>query len=246
MSLLILPLSTDGEVIGNNISILIEKDGDQMSKMISRFIFAHEFFHLWNGKSMTPTTTKAEWFKEGVTNYYTLKSLHHVGFLNDDSFLAVLNNLFYQRYSTDEGFDKLSMCDVADGDDKHKHWGLIYGGGLFVGICQDMIIREETGNEKSLDDFMRALFKKYGGTDETYVLEEVINSMSELSGKDQSDFFNRYVIGFSKVPISEYLLKAGLDAKIENGNLEIVKKEQAGPLQKNMLNGLFGIRNVGM
>lgn len=77
---------TDGEVVGNSISLLIKKDGDQMSEVIARFIFAHEFYHLWNGKSFFPENDRSEWFKEGVTNYYTLKALHHIGYLNDDSF----------------------------------------------------------------------------------------------------------------------------------------------------------------
>ena len=66
-----------------------------MSTMISRFIFAHEFFHLWNGKSMVPDDQETEWFKEGFTNYYTLKALYHVGLLNDTAYFSVLNNLFY-------------------------------------------------------------------------------------------------------------------------------------------------------
>ena len=122
---------TDGEQIGNNISMLIQKNGDAMSTMISTFIFAHEFFHLWNGKSFWPIDNDTEWFKEGFSNYYTLKSLHHIGFFNDTSFLDVLNSFFYQRYNADTGIGNLSM---TKGEEKHDHWGLINGGGLF---CSD-------------------------------------------------------------------------------------------------------------
>ena len=141
-----------------------------MSKLISRFIFAHEFFHLWNGKSFRPyANDEAEWFKEGFTNYYTLKALHHVGFLTDESFLEVVNNLFYQRYKNDDGVGKISM---TNGEEKHDHWGLIYGGGMFVGIAQDMIIRKATNNQKSLDYLMRDLFKKYGDSKKEYDLRK--------------------------------------------------------------------------
>ncbi len=88
--------STDGEVIGNNISILIAKNGDKMARLFSRFIFAHEFFHLWNGKSFAPVADNTEWFKEGVTNYYALKALHRVGFLTESTFLESLNTIFYR------------------------------------------------------------------------------------------------------------------------------------------------------
>ena len=228
---------TDGEVVGNSISILIEENGDQMSEMISRFIFAHEFFHLWNGKSFTPVNEDMEWFKEGFTNYYTLKSLHHVGFLNDQSFLAVLNNLFYQRYINDTGVGKLSM---SNGAEKHGHWGLIYGGGLFVGISQDMIIRKATGNKKSIDDLMRQLYKKYGGTNEYYTLVELQQLMSELSGIEQTNFFNEYVKGVKEIPIADYLNSIGFDAKINNQQLVISKKEPLTPLQQSFIDGFYG------
>ena len=229
--------TTDGEVIGNNISILIEKDGDQFSKTISRFIFAHEFFHLWNGKSFSPTSDNTEWFKEGFTNYYTLKALHHVKFLTDESYLDFLSDFFYKRYNDDNGVGKLSM---TNGEEKHDHWGLVYGGGMLVAISQDMIIRNATNNEKSMDDLMRGLFNKYGGNNDNYTLEELQSMLSELSGIDQTDFFNSYVIGTSKIPIENYLTMAGLDAKVENGNLIISKKEQQTQEQKNITKGLFG------
>jgi predicted metalloprotease with PDZ domain len=228
---------TDGEAIGNNISILIEKDGDQFSKTISRFIFAHEFFHLWNGKSFSPINDDTEWFKEGFTNYYTIKALHHVGYLNDESYLDILSDFFYQRYNNDNGVGVLSM---TNGDAKHDHWGLIYGGGMLVAISQDIIIRNSSNNQKSIDDLFRSLYKKYGGSNESYSIEKLRSSMSELSGIDQTDFFNTYIIGTEKIPIANYLTMAGLSSKIENGNLVISKSNRVTPAQQNIINGLFG------
>ncbi len=230
---------TDGEVIGNNISILLEKDGDEMSELIGRFLFAHEFFHLWNGKSFAPANNDCEWFKEGFTNYYTLKSLFHIGYLDKDSYLKVLNDFFYQRYINDEGVGKLSM---TDGDQKHDHWGLIYSGGFFVGISQDMLIRSSTSNQKSIDDIMRTLFKKYGGTNDGYNLTELQKLMSEASGKDQSAFFKNYVQGVERIPLDHYLNMGGFIAKEENGRILISFKEEANSSERQITNGLFGIK----
>jgi predicted metalloprotease with PDZ domain len=229
--------STDGEVIGNNISILIEEDGGHMSQMLSTFIFAHEFFHLWNGKSFLPVGDDTEWFKEGFTNYYTLKALHHVGFLDDDSFFGTLNDLFYQRYNTDDGLGTIS---VTKGEEKHAHWGLIYGGGLFIGISQDIIIRKNSGNQKSLDDLLRALYTKFGGTSTTYTIRDIQEILTDLNGTDQTDFFNNYIFGVERIPIDKYLTMAGLDAKIQNGNLTIAKKESANPEEKLIIAGMYG------
>ena len=231
------PYITDGEVIGNNISILIQKDADQFSKTISRFIFAHEFFHLWNGKSFRPNSEKAEWFKEGLTNYYTLKALHHVGFLTDESYLEFLSNFFYKRYHDDNGVGKLA---IVNGEEKHNHWGLVYGGGMLVGIAQDMVIRDTTNNAKSMDDLMRSLLSKYGNSNDSYTLKELQSMISELSGMEQTEFFKSYVSGSNKIPIDRYLTLAGLDANIESGNLMVSKKKHQTQKQRNIMNGLFG------
>lgn len=228
---------TDGEAIGNNISILIEKNEDEQSKVFSRFIFAHEFFHLWNGKSFSPSDEDTEWFKEGFTNYYTLKALYHVGFLNDTSYLDFLSNFFYNKYHNDKGVGKLSM---TSGEAKHDHWGLVYAGGMFVGITQDIIIRDATNNRSSIDHLMKSLYDKYGGSGNGYSLNELQSKVSELSGIDQTDFFNSYIKGVNKIPLDNYLEKAGLNAKIENGHLIISIKEKQTENQKAILKGLFG------
>jgi len=231
--------ATDGEVIGNNISMLVEKGGDKTSRLFSRFIFAHEFFHLWNGKSFSPTNDETEWFKEGVTNYYTLKALHNVGFLTDESYLEVLNSLFFQRYTKDDGVGRIAM---TKGEEKHDHWGLIYGGGMFVGIAQDIIIREATNNRKSLDDLMKGLFKKYGGSNKGYSLDELRARMSELSGKSQANFYRNFIVGTKELPITDYFQMAGIKVTIRDSNLVLSKKDDATARQRAMLSGMFGVR----
>ena len=234
------PSVTDGEVIGNNISILIQKDADEFSRTISRFILAHEFFHLWNGKSFAPDSDEAEWFKEGLTNYYTLKALHHVSFLSDESYLDFLGNFLYKRYYDDPGTGKLS---IAKGEEKHKHWGLIYGGGMLAGIAQDLIIREATNNEKSMDDLMRMLYNQYGNSNDSYTLEELQSGMSYLSGKDLSGFFNSYITGTEVIPIETYLGLAGLKSSVQNGNLLISKMEHQTEKQQHLMRSLFETKN---
>ncbi|UCE93901.1 MAG: hypothetical protein JSV73_01000 [Flavobacteriaceae bacterium] len=230
--------NTDGEVIGNHISLLLKENGDMMSEMIGRFIFAHEFFHLWNGKSFTPSGNDCEWFKEGVTNYYTLKALYHIGFLNEDAYLKTLNDLFYQRYDKDEG---VGVYSLTQGDLKHDHWGLIYSGGMFTGIAQDMVIRSSTSNKKSLDNIMRHLYNKYGGTNQGYELEELESLFSEASGTDQAQFFKDHISGPKRIPLYKYLNIGGFKAKEIDGNLIVLLKNEPTAMDKELNEGFFGV-----
>ncbi|PNQ72860.1 hypothetical protein C1T31_10165 [Hanstruepera neustonica] len=231
--------ATDGEVIGNNISILIEQEGDAMSEVIANFIFAHEFFHLWNGKTFLPVDETMEWFKEGFTNYYTLKALYQIGYLNQDSFTGALNNLFYNKYHHDEGLGTIAM---VQGDQKHDHWGLIYGGGLFAGIAQDINIRLNSHNTHSLDDLMRDLYTNHAGADKAYTMQDLKNKLESLNGSDLTTFFQDYIYGTKTIPIADYLTQAGFDAQIEGDQLIKQPQENASGLQQAIIQGIFGLQ----
>ena len=226
---------TDGEAIGSNISILLEPSGEPMSEHISRLIFAHEFFHLWNGKSFMPGGDDCEWFKEGFSNYYTLKALHHIGYLTDESYLDLFANFFYQRYNADDAVGRLSM---TNGELKHDHWGLIYSGGMLVAIAQDLQIRAATENDRSLDDLMRYMFNEYG--DSTYELADIERALGDLNNASQEAFFARHVTGTERIDISRFLALAGIEIAEENGGTVIRVREDAGPDTDEIRRGLFG------
>ncbi|NMM47448.1 M61 family metallopeptidase [Marinigracilibium pacificum] len=234
---------TDGEVIGSHISMLVNPESDAQEQMVAWFMFAHEFFHLWNGKTLQVNSTRDDWFKEGVTNYYTLKSLFQVEFINMQALAGIFNGLFYQRYQNDSGLGELSMRDAAEGFSKDNHWGLIYSGGLFAGIGIDMIIREETNNQKSLDDLMRALYAKYKNRDEVYTTDEVIALANEIAGKDLTPFFDKYVNGFTEIPVQDYLKKAGFKVSIEDGNLKMNLRDDINEQERAIQNGFLGELN---
>ena len=206
-----------------------------MSATIARLIFVHEFFHLWNGKSFAPEGNDAEWFKEGFSNLYTLKALRHTGFLDDEGFIGLLNDFFYQRYINDDGVGTLSM---TDGDLKHDHWGLVYAGGMFVAIAQDIATRAASNNRRSLDDLMRHMFQEY--TDAGYDSADIRHALSDLNGADQSAFFDRYIIGTDAIPVSEYLALAGIDTTHDNGKTVFSIREDATDSERAILRGLLG------
>jgi predicted metalloprotease with PDZ domain len=205
-----------------------------MSEVIARFIFAHEFFHLWNGKSFTPYADDTEWFKEGFTNYYTLKALHHIGYLNDDSYLELLANFFYQKYDSDDGVGSLSMTDGAL---KHDHWGLIYSGGMFVAIAQDMQIRSSSKNQNSLDELMRFMFDNY--SDNGYDIGDIERELDKLNTVSQEDFFERYILGTERIPLSQYLELANIETVQEDGQTIFRIRNEADKDKSEIRSGLF-------
>ncbi|WP_224488115.1 M61 family metallopeptidase [Robertkochia flava] len=233
---------TDGEVIGNHISMFMNPNGDPQSQMIGWFIFAHEFYHLWNGKSIKFEGSGSDWFKEGVSNYYTLKGLYTVGFLKEESYKAVLNNLFYQRYINDPGLGEMSPVASADGFSKDRHWGLIYGGGLFAGIAADMEIRTHSENQKSLDDLMKDLFQNSVRNPVFYNNDDLIAKIQAYGFAAFPEFFENHLKGTEVISLAPYLKHAGVDVSTANGQLTIEHQPEKSEMEAAIWEGFLGAR----
>ena len=235
--------NVDGEVIGNHISMFMNPEGDPQSQLIGWFIFAHEFFHLWNGKSIQFEGTKSDWFKEGFSNYYTLKGLKQVGFINEQAYLGIMNNLFYQRYINDPGLGEMTPVHSADGFSKDNHWGLIYGGGLFAGIAADMKMRYNSKNDRSLDDLMRYLYNEYAGKDKSVDNSILRSKITEFGFKEFDMFYSNYLEGKQTIELQPYLKYAGAKVEQNDQNLIIEQASDKTELQSEIWAGMMGDAN---
>ena len=230
----------DGEVIGNHLSMFMNPDGSPMDQMMGWFMFAHEFFHLWNGKTLRFADTTTDWFKEGISNYYTIKALKQTGFINEDVVLGMMNNLFYQRYIQDPGYGSLSPSRAASGFDKDNHWGLVYGGGLFAGIAMDLEIRHRTGNVSSLDDVMREFYTQFGQSDKLIVQEDIIKTTSRLGATDFTGFMQEHILGPLPISLRPYLKYAGISVDTKEQQLKLTHISEKSELQSSIWEGFLG------
>ncbi len=232
--------TVDGEVIGNHLSMFMNPAGSPMDQMVGWFMFAHEFFHLWNGKTLRFANTTTDWFKEGISNYYTIKALRQTGFINEDIVFGMMSNLFYQRYVNDPGYGTLSPSQAASGFDKDNHWGLVYGGGLFAGIAMDMEIRQRTDNAFSLDDLMRGFYREYGGTEQLIGQEDIVAKANQLGSTDFSGLMQEHIQGPKPISLAPYLKFAGVMVETSGGQLQLTHKSEKTDLQAAIWKGFLG------
>ena len=237
--------ATDGEVIGPNISLIFTEgqpvfgvstvETPQGNRLVTpvQTVF-HEFFHLWNGTTFA-SAAEAEWFKEGVTDYYALRAARQLDYLDRETFLTLLGDA-YRRHVATRATNKIPLTDA--GKDEFGQETLLYPGGLLVGLCLDLVIRTETRNEKSLDDLMKRVYAEYGASGQALSTAGVQKLSETLSGTDLSDFFNAYVRGSETIPLPEYLRLAGLDATFADGRLSVVASD-AGALEEAVRSGVF-------
>jgi predicted metalloprotease with PDZ domain len=179
---------------------------------------AHEFFHSWNVERIRPKTlepfdfTQANmsgelWLAEGFTNYYGDLAMRRAGFDEDAPYAqslgrtvnAIINSPGRRYFSAADMSRQAPFVDAAQSIDlQNKSNTFIsyytFGEGIAAGL--DLTLRSRFQNI-SLDDFMRAMWRKYGKTEKAYTQDDVQATLGEVTGDATfaADYVRRYIAG---------------------------------------------------
>ena len=85
-----------------------------------------------------------------------------------------------------------------------------YDGGQVMGHILDFAIRHDTGNAKSLDDWMRLLYSRYALPKPGFQPDDALKAANEIAGKDESALFSKYIAGKEAIPYEQYFAYAGI------------------------------------
>jgi predicted metalloprotease with PDZ domain len=142
---------------------------------------SHEYFHTWNVKRIKPAAfvpydlnqenyTRLLWIFEGFTSYYDDIFLVRTGLVSLEQYLhqlsKTMNNVESQpgqalQSVAESSFDAWIKYYRQDENSANSIISY-YTKGALVALCLDLLIRQKTRQQKSLDDVMRALWQHYG------------------------------------------------------------------------------------
>ena len=215
-------------------------------------VAAHEFFHLWNVKRIRPATlypvdytkeqyTRALWFAEGVTSTYGSYTLVRSGIWSKDQFYADLGEQITElesrpanRWQSAEQSSLDAWLEKYPRYNEPEYSVSYYSKGQVIGDLLDILIRERSGNQKSLDDVLRALNNDFAKQGKAYRDSfDVQHTAESVAGGSFGEFFRKYVAGTELFPYQEILELAGLElrsAERKRPALEFVMvREPNGP-----------------
>jgi predicted metalloprotease with PDZ domain len=202
---------------------------------------AHEFFHCWNVERIRPkglepfdfdaaNLTDSLWLAEGFTQYYGPLTLQRAG-LADVSATARTIGRLIDAVVNDSGRAVRSAADMSrmapfiDGGravDRTNWQNTVisyytYGGAIATAL--DLSLRDRSEGRVSLDDFMRAMWQKYGKpggsregyVDRPYTIRDAEETLAAVSGDREfaHDFFAKYVEGHDVADYTRLLARAG-------------------------------------
>jgi len=199
---------TDGDAFNNSFDQVISGEVNEDGIISWGNILAHETFHLWNGISMN-SSDQVEWFKEGVTEYMSVKSLYKTGLINQPLFLKKMES-FHSRYWLGRNITSRGVTIRDAGKDKGRNVFLVYGGGCLMAFLMDVEIASATNSKKGIEDLLKLMFHDFGMTGKKYTYDDIFKYMDLVAGKSISENIIKYIeedLLFDSVP---YLKKCNM------------------------------------
>lgn len=198
---------------------------------------SHEYFHLWNVKRIRPAAlaaadlskevhTELLWAFEGITSYYDDLALVRSGVLAIEGYLDLLGATVSRVLRTpgrarqsvaESSFDAWTKFYKQD-ENAPNAIVSYYAKGALVAFGLDVVLRESSGGDLSLDDLMRRLWQRYGKTGLGVAERALEREASDLLGASLDEFFDHYVYGTMELPLETWFGKLGIGYRVRAAN----------------------------
>ena len=196
---------------------------------------SHEYFHTWNVKRIKPAAfapyaldqenyTTLLWLFEGFTSYYDDLILLRSGVIDAPAYLKLLEKTIngvhrsrgrLKQTVAESSFDAWTKYYRQD-ENAPNAIVSYYAKGSLVALLLDLVIRRDTRGKRSLDDVMRALWRRYGrhfysvnggiGV-EDHELEALFD---EITGLELKSVFDLAVRGTRDLPLADAFASMGI------------------------------------
>jgi predicted metalloprotease with PDZ domain len=237
-----LPWAAGDGMEHRNSTILTDSSSLRASRLDLLDTISHEFFHSWNVERIRPRSLEPFnleeanmsgelWLAEGFTSYYGPLVLKRTGLLGVADFAREMGRAINQVLaapgrqlrSAVEMSQFAPFVDAATSTDPtaFENTFLSYytwGEGIALGL--DLSLRARSEARITLDDYMRALWTKFGKpapripgyVDTPYTMADLKTTLAEVAGDAPfaDDFFARYIEGREAIDYAPLLARAGL------------------------------------
>jgi predicted metalloprotease with PDZ domain len=221
-------------------------------------LIAHEYFHLWNVKRIRPIQlgpfnyeeevyTDMLWIAEGITSYYDDKTLHRIGKMDDDQYLAIIASQI-NRLENSNGKNVMSLAHSSlltwvkaylPNEESMNQTVSYYNKGMVAATMLDLEIRSKSN--KCLDDVMTTLYKDYyKKLGRGFTHDEFIQVCSDMAGRDMQSFFDDVIFSTKPLDYKSIFSQYGMDITDKNADKTVA---WSGVVSRHT-NGITRVSNV--
>ncbi|MBV1924321.1 MAG: peptidase M61 [Flavobacteriaceae bacterium] len=217
-------------------------------------IVSHEFFHILTPLSVhsedvhyfdynNPTFSKHLWMYEGMTEYFASIFQIDQGLVTEDEFYSKMIGKIQTASSMDDTMSFTEMSENVLVQPYASNYFNVYQKGALIGMCLDIMLREESNGNRGVLSMMKELSNKYG-KNKPFEDDKIIDEIVAMTYPSLKTFFDTHVIGTTPIDYTVYFDKVGLEFAesqvktnyIQNGGALIVgANPEAGNIYFNDL-----------
>ncbi|GAA3589132.1 peptidase M61 [Flavivirga amylovorans] len=191
-------------------------------------VVSHEFFHIVTPLSVhsedvhyfdynNPTFSKHLWMYEGVTEYFATLFQVNQGLVEEAEFYNKIMDKIQQSKALNDAMSFTIMSENILKDPYKDQYLNVYQKGALIGMCIDILMREESHGNRGILSLMKELSNKYG-KNKPFEDDKLIDEIVAMTYPSLKEFFDTHVVGDTPINYNDFLAKAGLefgDAKIK-------------------------------
>ncbi|MEO8934781.1 MAG: peptidase M61, partial [Xanthomarina sp.] len=196
-------------------------------------VVSHEFFHIVTPLNVhsedvhyfdyhKPTFSRHLWMYEGVTEYFATLFQVDQNLISEDEFYAKITGKIQSAAGMDDAMSFTIMSQNVLDEPYASQYYNVYDKGALIGMCIDILMREESNGNRSMLSLMKQLSQKYGQT-KPFEDAKLIGEITEMTYPSVGEFLQTHVVGDLPINYNYFFAKVGLEigeSRIETNLLQ--------------------------
>jgi len=196
-------------------------------------VVSHEFFHIISPLSVhsedvhyfdynQPTFSKHLWMYEGVTEYFATLFQVKEDLVTEKKFYETIMGKIQYASKMDDTMSFTEMSENILEKKYHDQYINVYQKGALIGMCIDILLREESNGTRGILSLMKELSAKYG-KNKPFDDNQLIAEITAMTYPSIGEFLTTHVIGTTPIDYNIYFNKVGLnigEGKVETNYLQ--------------------------
>ncbi|MFD2541603.1 peptidase M61 [Lacinutrix gracilariae] len=196
-------------------------------------VVAHEFFHIVTPLSVhsddvhyfdynQPTFSKHLWMYEGVTEYFAQHFQVYEGLMSEDEFYTTMLSKIKTAANMNDTMSFTEMSENVLEEPYAPQYYNVYMKGALIGMCIDILMREESNGNRSMLSLMKELSAKYG-KNKPFNDDTIIDEITAMTYPSIGAFLKTHVEGTTPIDYNSFFAKVGLgfqESKIKTNYIQ--------------------------
>lgn len=196
---------------------------DELAEQL-KDVVSHEFFHIVTPLTIhsneihyfdfnSPKMSQHLWMYEGVTEYFANLFQVNQGLIDETEFYSRMAGKINNASNMNDTMPFTTMSANVLVEPYKEQYLNVYEKGALIGMCLDIIIREESQGKRGILDLMQKLSAKYGAQ-KPFNDQELFATITALTYPSVGEFLATYVAGETPIPYDTFFAKMGVTKKV--------------------------------